>query len=143
MSNPSNAQKPAPRKIGEGVAHAAFCQGFKELGNIIPAFPQTTPYVDEPGQMFNIPPQGVSQQTGFSQPVSVNQTPLKSPLSQHPSIIDQHLVDIGVNTPQQPGLTVQSPEPSKTDPTSLIDHHLADIQQHTPEVQEPDMEIQP
>ena len=130
----TNQPQQPKRKIGEGVAQAALRQGFKELGNVTDAFPQGTLTVDEPGQMFNIPPQGVSQQTGYSQPVSVDRSP-------KPSLIDKHLGDIGVspNAPASAAMqTPQAPEPANP---SLIDQHLQDVRQTSPSVHEPNMEM--
>lgn len=127
-------QKEPTRKLGTGVLQAAIRQGFKELGNITEAFPTSTPTVDEPGQMFNIPPQGVSQQTGFSQPVSVNRAP-------QPSLIDKHLADIGVSPIAVAAPAMHTPQTPDSANRSLIDKHLQDIQMQAPEIQQPDMEL--
>lgn len=66
------------RKIGQGVGQAAWRLGFKELGNLIKAFPDSLPLYDEPGHLGRATQQSVSIQTGVSQPVHFNQSQRES-----------------------------------------------------------------
>jgi hypothetical protein len=49
-------------KFGQGALQASFRVGFKELAQILPAFPDSVKPVDEPGLPFNLTPQEVVQQ---------------------------------------------------------------------------------
>jgi len=119
------------RKIGQGMAAAALRQGAKELAHITDAFPQGTPTVDEPGTMFNTPITGVSQQTGFAQPV-------KSAVDQH------HSQMIGTAHGQAQDKTVDDPQQqvqTQSPQTSVIDQHHSQMTQGHDQ-QQPQMEIE-
>jgi hypothetical protein len=65
QETPAQAQVRAP-KIGAGHAKAMLRQGFKELAQIVPAFPsQGIQPVEEPGLAGNPTQPAVSQQMGL------------------------------------------------------------------------------
>lgn len=49
-------------KIGQGAAQAMLRVGLKELGQILPAFPESVRPVEEPGLPGNLTPQEVVHQ---------------------------------------------------------------------------------
>ena len=76
-------------------------------------------------------------------PAANPETPQVQPPSRaEPSLIDQHLADIGVNASPEPAMQVPSPSVQAPDNPSLIDQHLAGIQQQSPEPQQREMEMQ-
>lgn len=58
------------RKWGEGALAATWRQGHKEIGQALKATPDSIGIVEEPGGFSNVPAAGVSQQAGYTQPVS-------------------------------------------------------------------------
>ncbi len=54
------------KKIGEGHATAMFRAGFKELAQVLPAFPEGIRPVEEQGLAGNPTPQIVTEQMGNS-----------------------------------------------------------------------------
>lgn len=128
-------QNEPKRKIGQGMAASAFRQGAKELANITDAFPQGTPTVDEPGTMFNTPITGISQQTGFAQPVK--------------STVDLHHSQMVGNAPSvQQDKTVTAPQQQADLTHSIIDQHHGQMVGNAPgmeqqrDMQQPSMEIE-
>jgi len=54
--------EPQNTPFGQGALQAAFRVGFKELAQILPAFPESVRPVEEPGLPFNLTPQEVVEQ---------------------------------------------------------------------------------
>lgn len=79
------------RKLGEGALAAAWRQGHKEVGQMLKAFPDSI-MVEEPGQMNNPTSHGISQQSGYVQPVSSK--------DERYSIVEQQRADVA-QTPQR------------------------------------------
>lgn len=128
QQQPQQTEK--PRKIGEGMLQAAWRQGGQEFtDNVIPAFPEHARTNSEPGTMFNTPITGISQQTGFAQPVK--------------SAVDMHHQEMVGNTEPSKEQTreVTAPEQrAEVSQPSIIDQHHSEMQQQH-ELQQPQMEI--
>ncbi len=54
--------QPQNEKIGQGALQALGRVGFKELAQILPAFPESVKTVEEPGLPGNLTPQEVVHQ---------------------------------------------------------------------------------
>lgn len=110
-----------PRKYGQGALAAAFRQGFAELTNVLKAFPDSLPLLEQPGQLNNVGPQGVSQQAGFSPSRNAYRNPhiqaVETPTHtqhQQSEIVTSH----GVNPPSKIGVVEQQMQELKSTPPS-------------------------
>ena len=66
------SQEPPAQKLGQGHAAAWFRAGFKELGQIFPALPNSIKNVEEPGLYGNPVSQEVYQQRKLQEPTHGN-----------------------------------------------------------------------
>lgn len=108
------------RKLGQGVALAAFRQGFSELAHVLKALPDSAPIVEQPGQMNNVPPMGVAQNAGYSMPRASYRSP--------------SIRSIEVSTQvQQDAATVKDVSPPA--PLGVVDKHMQDLKCSAPMVQ--------
>ncbi|MEM8944776.1 MAG: hypothetical protein AAGD11_06285 [Planctomycetota bacterium] len=92
------SEKPKKPKLGQGVGKAFVRQGWKEVGQLVEAFPTGSTLVSEAGQLGTATTQAVSQQTGVSQPVkfdnqlspqgfeAMNQSSPETPVVETPDI---------------------------------------------------------
>lgn len=108
------------RKIGQGVALAAFRQGFSELAHVLKALPDSIPIVEQPGQMNNVPPQGVAQNAGYSMP----RASYRSPAIRSIEVCTQILPD------GEAGKNVSPPAP-----LGVVDKHMQELKTSAPMVQ--------
>ena len=123
----STERKP---KIGEGSIKAAGRKGVKELAAAaVPAFPTTSPLIDEPGDIFSPPQAAISQQTGHTQPISV---------------VDRHRQEMANTLQQDQQPTIHGPTQTETkSPTispSIVQQHAGEMQQAP--TQAPEQEIE-
>lgn len=58
-------------KIGAGQLEGALRQGLKEIGQVLPAFPDSVRTVEEPGMIGNLTPQEVvASKSGYEEMLS-------------------------------------------------------------------------
>ncbi len=126
-----NAQpsKQGSRKLGQGALGAAFRQGFSELTNALKAFPDSLPLIEQPGQINNVPPAGVSQQAGFTSPPGAYKkqsvSSIENPThTQHKQ--EEMVTSHGKATTESPGVLSQLRDEIKANlPAPEVDQELS------------------
>lgn len=128
-ANPIEPPKQAQRKFGQGALGAAFRQGFSEISSALKAFPDSLPIIEQPGQLNNVPPSGISQQAGYTHPPSAYQkdvvTSIDSPSHtqhQQTEMVTSH----GKSPAEKPGVVAQMRDEIKANlPSPEVDQELS------------------
>ncbi|MCD0458131.1 hypothetical protein [Roseiconus lacunae] len=119
------------RKLGQGSAQAAFRKGFRELGAITKAFPDSLAVPDEAGQLWSTTQQHVSQQIGVSMPVHRSESYSQGAQQMNPTEPD---------TPTEP----TAPETEITPDDSILDDLVDNAQAMSQEQEmEQSVELEP
>lgn len=113
----NEAPQEAGRKLGQGALGAAFRQGFAELANALKAFPDSLPIIEQPGQLNNVPPAGVSQQAGFTKPMAALYGQSDRQTGDKP-LQDEMVTSFGKTVTESPGVVSQMREELKSLPTA-------------------------